>query len=64
MVSEIFSILSEIPLGKHRIQIALILRQAMLLNGILYSSEAWSDMKDTDVKQLEEVDEYLLRSIF
>ena len=64
MVSEILSILSEIPLGKHKIQIALILRQAMLLNGMLYSSEAWSDVKKRDEKQLEEVDEYLLRSIF
>ena len=31
---------------------------------MLYSSEAWSDVKKTDVKQLEEVDEYFLRSIF
>ena len=57
LVSEILSILSEIPLGKYKIQIALILRQAMLINGMLYSTEAWSDFQDA-------VDEYLLRSIF
>ena len=64
IVSEILSILSEVPLGKYKIQIALILRQAMLINGILHNSEAWSDIKLEDIKMLEDVDEYLLRSIF
>ena len=63
-VAEIMSILSEIPLGKYKIQIGLILRQAMLINGMLSSSEAWSDVKDGDIKLLEDVDEFLLRSIF
>ena len=64
IVSEILSILSEVPLGKYKIQIALILRQAMLINEILHNSEAWSDLKLDDVKLLEDVDEFLLRSIF
>ena len=63
-VAEIMSILSEIPLGKYKIQIGLILRQAMLINGMLSSSEAWSDVKDGDIKLLEDVDEFLLRSLF
>ena len=36
----------------------------MLINGILHNSEAWSDVKDSDVKLLEDVDEHLIRSIF
>ena len=64
IVSEILSILSEVPLGKYRTHIALILREAMLINGILHNSEAWSDLKLEDVKLLEDVDEFLLRSIF
>ena len=43
IVSEILSILSEVPLGKFKKQIALILRQAMFLNGILHNSEVWAD---------------------
>ena len=31
--------ITEIPLGKYRIQVGLILRQAMLINGILNNSE-------------------------
>ena len=36
----------------------------MLINGMLSSSEAWSDVKDGDIKLLEDVDEFLLRSLF
>ena len=36
----------------------------LLINGILHNSEAWSDLKLEDIKLLEDVDEYLLRSIF
>ena len=39
-------------------EIGLKLRQAMLLNGILYNSEA-----ETEIKILETVDEHLLRSL-
>ena len=41
IVSEIIAILDEIPLGRYKLEIGLKLRQAMLLNGILFNSEAW-----------------------
>ena len=41
IISEILSILDKIPLGLHRIDVAMKLRKIMLLNGILYKSEAW-----------------------
>ena len=44
-------------------EIGLKLRHAMLLNGILYNSEAWHNVKEKDIKRLEEVDEHLLRSL-
>ena len=44
-------------------EIGLNLRQAMLINGILYNSEAWHDINDKETKRLEEVDEHLLRSL-
>ena len=33
--------IDEIPLGRFKMEIGLKLRQAMLLNGMLYNSEAW-----------------------
>ena len=41
IVSEILSIIEEIPLGKHNTEVAQKLREAMLINGILYNSEPW-----------------------
>ena len=63
LAAEILAILDEVPLGKHRIEIGLILRQAMLVNGMLYNSEAWHCLSESDIKSLEKVDEYLLRNL-
>ena len=63
IVAEILAILDDIPLGKYKMEIGLMLRQAMLLNGILYNSEAWHSLTEKDIRSLEAVDEYLLRSL-
>ena len=63
IVTEILSILAEIPLGPYRVSVGLKLRDAMLLNGILFNSEIWYNVKEEEEKKLSEVDEYLLRSI-
>ena len=39
------------------------LREAMLLNGILYNIEIWYNLKEEEIKKLSELDEYLLRCI-
>ena len=56
----ILAILAEIPLGRYKIEMGLTLRQAMLINGILYNSEAWQSISDGEYKQLEEVDNHFL----
>ena len=63
IVAEILAILDDIPLGKYKMEIGLMLRQAMLLNGILYNSEAWHSLSEKDIKMMEAVDEHLLRSL-
>jgi hypothetical protein len=55
--------LKEAPLGWTRIKSGLILRQAMLINGIMYNSEAWHGITPSDVISFEKVDEALLRGI-
>ena len=62
--SEILAIIKEVPLGSYRIEIGLKLRQAMLVNGILYNSEGWHGVSKDQVRALEKVDEHLLRSLF
>ena len=63
IVAEILAILADIPLGKYKMDIGLKLRQAMLLNGVLFNSEAWHGVSDTDLKTLESIDEQLLRCL-
>jgi hypothetical protein len=57
------SILDEVPLGKHRVDVAFKLREAMLLNGILFNSEAWHGVTKLQIKELEKIDENLIRRI-
>ena len=45
IVNHILSILIEIPLGPYRTSVGLNLREAMLLNGILFNSEIWYNVK-------------------
>ena len=39
------------------------MREGMLLNGILTNSEVWIGLNENHLRQLEQVDEYLLRGI-
>ena len=50
IVSEIEAKLEDIPLGIYRVEIGLKLRQAMLINGLLYSWTVRADM--TNLKML------------
>ena len=59
--SNILAIVNEVPLGHWKVQAGLSLRQAMLLNGILFNSEAWQGPETKDILVLEKVDEALLR---
>ena len=63
MSQKIGAILSEFPFGNKKIQVGLMLREAMFLNGVLHSSEAWHEITTTHVAQLELVDHQLMRTI-
>ena len=42
---------------------AVILRNSMLINSLLFNAEAWYNVTDNDLKELEKADEILLRKI-
>ena len=63
IVTEIIAILDDVPLGQYRVEMGLKLRQAMLLNGLLFNSEGWHAVTKVDIRKLEKVDEILLRSL-
>ena len=63
IVNEIVSILEEVPLGKYKILAGIKLREAMLLNGILFNSEVWYGLTEENIEKISSIDEYLLRCI-
>ena len=62
-VNNILAIVNELPLSHWKVQAGLHLRQAMLINGTMFNSEAWHNITDKDIAPLEKVDEALLRGL-
>ena len=63
ILSEMKAILSEIPLGKWRTKIGLVLRQAWFINGCFFNSEVWSGFGDKDLHDLEVIDHQILKAV-
>ena len=55
--------LEEMCLGSHYVEVALVFRNAFLINGFLTNIEASYELTETDLEKLEKCDEQLLRTI-
>ena len=54
------AILNDIPLGKRKTEIEIILRQAWFINGCFFNGEVWRGTNDADLKALEVIDHSIL----
>ena len=63
IVNNIMALVKKVPIGWRRVKSGLILKQAMLINGILFNKEALLGVKEADIEVYEKVDESLLRSL-
>ena len=61
-VAEIEGTLSAMP-DRRRVIIGLKLRETKLCNGMLYSTEAWTNISDKEIERMEQVDLAALRTI-
>ena len=61
IIAQIMSILEAVSLGHHLFEIAMILRESIFINGILFNSEVWYSLTKNQIKKLEDVDKLLLR---
>ena len=64
IVNNILIILKHISFGHFSIEIALILRNSLLLNGILYNVEALVKLEQKHIKILEDCDNYFWQQVF
>ena len=63
-MAQIFSILSEISLGYHYVEIGLILRESILLSKLLLSCESWYKLHKYQIEKLEEIDNSFFHRLF
>ena len=56
IITQIMNLLSCVTLGEHYFQIALTLRESMLVNGITTNAEIWYGLSEAQIKELETVD--------
>jgi hypothetical protein len=63
-INQITSMLSSISLGFFYMDIALVFREAMLINGIITNSEVWYNVHEEHFKALESADNEIMRKIF
>ena len=63
IVTEIMDMLNSVSFGHKYFEIAVTLREARLINGILTNCDVWYSLKKTEIEELEEVDRMLLRRI-
>ena len=63
IVSKILSILDGIPFGDFYFEIAVILRESLLVSSMLSNSEAWYNVSNAELELLESIDVQFLRSI-
>ena len=62
-ITQIMNLLGAISLGKYYIEIAILLRESIFLNGILTNAEVWYCITKQEMKLFEDLDLTLLRKI-
>ena len=63
IIEKIIDMLNEISFGNSYFEVANLLRHSLFLSSILLNSEAWYNVSQADIEQLEMVDQSLIRRI-
>ena len=63
IITQIFNLLNQVCFGPHKIETALLLRDSMLINGILTNAEVWYNLSPNEVKECEDLDRMFFRKL-
>ena len=55
--------LEDIPFGKHYFEVGMILRYSLLVSSVLFDSEAWYNLTESELDLLETIDLLFLRKL-
>ena len=64
IVTRIMNLLHGIPFGKYYFEVAVILRDSLLVSSVLCNSEAWYNVTSAELDLLETVDLLFMRQLF
>ena len=63
IINQIMQILESVYFGIYYFEVAVVLRSSLLLSSLLLNSEAWVNLKEREIRLLEQTDELLLSKI-
>ena len=63
IINQIMDILNSTYFGKYHFEVAMVLRTSLLLSSTLLNSEAWINLSNQNIRNLEQIDEILLSRI-
>ena len=63
IITQVLNLLDIVSFGKHYIEMALLLRESMFINGILFNAEIWYGLTKAEINEFEDLDRLLLRRI-
>ena len=63
IITQILNLLYIVSFGKHYIELALLLRESMFINAILFNAEIWYGLTKAEINDFEELFRLLLRRI-
>ena len=55
-INNIFNLLENVVFGNHYFEIALLLRESMLVNGIMTNAEVWYNLNKSEIEKFESLD--------
>ena len=63
IISQILNLLEMISFGPHHFEIAMLLRDSMLVNGTTTNAEIWYNFSDIEIKEFENLDHLFFRKL-
>ena len=63
IINQITTLLESANFGEHYFEIGVLLRDSMLINGILTNCDVWYNLLKVEIHELEDVDKLLLRKL-
>ena len=64
LLCQLMKVIHSVNFGYHTVEIALLLRDSVLLNGILTNIEVWHNIFNSEVEELDKIDRQFLQKIF